>query len=268
MFYLGGTSFPETREQLISAVTEGIRGLVTLPAGREAVKIEGGEYPSFGKVTIDLTGARADIDRLPPEPKGVGQIQPAVSATQLEIVGRPLYVREAAVDLSLSARDALFAYDRDAQGRPILVLMRANDGHVAVEIKKQDAEALLLGGARDAAKQQGVQIIEAQLSLTQLDERSVAAEVRTKAKKLFVTAVVTIRGKLRVDDALIATVSDLTCAGQGMLGDLAAKFIGPKLAEVNGRSFPLAALSLGDVKLHDLRMLAGDPLRVTAAFGS
>ncbi|MDB5174797.1 MAG: hypothetical protein JWN51_3570, partial [Phycisphaerales bacterium] len=258
MFYLGGTSFPATRDQLILAVTEGLRGLFTLPPGREAVKIEGGEYPAFDQVVIDLTGARAEIDRIPPEPKGTGQIQPAVSAARLGIVGRPLYVGEAAANLVLTARDALFAYDRDAQGKPILLLMQATNGSVAVEIKKQDAEALLLAGARDAAKAQGVQILEAQLSLTQIDERTVAAEVRVKAKK-FVTAVVIIRGRLRVDESLSATVSDLTCTGQGMLGDMASKILSPKLAQINGRAFPLAALSLGDVKLRDLRMQAGDP---------
>jgi hypothetical protein len=267
MFYLGGSSFPATREQLIQSVTEGLRTLVTLPSDREVVKIQGGEFPSFDQVVIDLTGARAEVDRMPPEPKGTGQIQPGVSASRLGIVGRPLYVREAAANLVLAARGALFGFDRDAQGKPVLVLMQAADGSVSVEIRKQDAEALLLAGARDAAKAQGVQILEAQLSLTQIDERTVAAEVRAKAKK-FVTAVVIIRGKLRVDESLSATVSDLTCTGEGMLGDMASKILSPKLAQINGRTFPLAALSLGDVKLRDLRMQAGDPLRVTAAFGS
>ncbi|HWE94021.1 MAG TPA: hypothetical protein VG269_08670 [Tepidisphaeraceae bacterium] len=267
MFYLGGSSFPTTREQLILAVTDGLRGLMTLPAGREVVKIQGGEFPLFDQVVIDLTGARADIDRIPPEPRGTGEIQPGVTTSRLGIIGRPLFVREAAANLVLAARNALFAYDRDAQGKPILMLMHAVDGTVSLEIKKQDAEALLLAAAREAAKAQGVQILEAQLSLTQIDERTVAAEVRAKAKK-FVTAVVIIRGKLRVDESLSATVSDLTCTGEGMLGDMASKILGPKLAQINGRAFPLAALSLGYVKLRDLRMQAGDPLRVTAAFGS
>ncbi|HZL33887.1 MAG TPA: hypothetical protein VFC78_01175 [Tepidisphaeraceae bacterium] len=268
MFHLGGTDFPTTRDQLANAVGDGLRAFFTFPAEAQVVWIEGGEYPAFERVAIDLTGARADADRLPPEPRGVGPSRAGVSAAQLEVAGHPVYVREVAVELSLHAASARFNYDRDKNGRPLLVLEDARDGQISIGVKKPDLEALLLAAARQAAARQSVQISEGRLSLTQINDRSVAIEIRVKAKRLFVSAVVTVRGTLAVDDALKATASGLACAGEGMLGDMACNFIRPHLQKAEGRAFPLTALSLGQVRLRDLRVSVGDSLSMTAAFGS
>ena len=88
-----------------------------------------------------------------------------------------------------------------------------------------------------------------------------------KAKKLFLTTTVTLRGKLKIDDTLNASVSDLTVTGEGVLGEMAAGMIRPKLQEIDGKSYPLTALSLGQVRLHDLQIQTGETIRVTAAFG-
>src|SRR5580700_4481744 len=98
MFYLGGSNFPATREKLASAVTEGLRELLTLPSGREVVRIEGGNFPAFDRVTVDLTAARSDADRLPPEPRPTGQRQGGVFAARLEVMGHPFYLQQAAAD--------------------------------------------------------------------------------------------------------------------------------------------------------------------------
>jgi hypothetical protein len=275
MFQLGGSNYPATREELVSAVTEGLRGLLTLPAGRQVVKIDpsagpgaAGGYPAFDRVVIDLTGSRFAGDKIPPEPKGTGKTQPAGVAGKLEIAGHPLYLRESAVDLALTASAATFNFDRDAAGRPILVLADARDGHATVEIRKQDLDALVMAAVREGAKAQGVQILEAQLALAQIDDRSVAADVRVKAKKLFMTATVNLRGKLGIDENFTARLSDLAISGEGVLGEMASAGIRPHILELNGREFPLSALPLGDVRVRDLRVQTGDVLRVTAAFGS
>jgi hypothetical protein len=267
MFYLGGSGFPATREQLAAAVTEGIRSLIVVPPGRDPATIVG-EYPAFERVSIDLTAARFEGDRLPPEPRGTGQRQAGVSTAKLEIMGRPLYIRQAAVDLSLSADDARFDYDRDANGRPVLLLTDARNGQVTIQINKRDVDGLVLMAARQAAADHGIQIQETHLTLTQIDDRSLAADVRVKAKKAFLSATLLLHGKLSVDDKLNAKVFDLSCNGEGVLGNIASAAIRPQLQKVNGQEFPLTALSLGQVRLHHLRVQTGEILKVTAAFGN
>ena len=250
-------------------------GILTLPAGKTVVKIDpstgtaqANGYPKFERVMIDLTGARFTAERLPPEPKGTGKTQPAGVAKALDISGHPLYVRDAAVDLSLSAADARFNYDRDADNRPILLLADAKNGAVTIKVRKQDLDALVLTAAREGAAKQGVQILESQLTLTQVNDRSLAAEVRVKAKKMFMTATLHLTGKLAIDDALNVRISDVTITGEGMLGEVASAGIRPHLQQVNGKEFPLTALPLGDVRIRDVRVQVGDTLIVTAGFGS
>ena len=268
MFFLGGTDFPTTRASLAAAVREGLRKVLTLPSAGEVVKIEGGELPTVQSVRVDLTGARAPLDHLPPEPRGVGQPQPAGTAETLEVMAHPVYLGEAAVDLALSARGVTFDYERDAAGRPLLVLKDAREGQVSLQVTRADLENLLLTAARTAAVRQGVQIQEANLNLKQLDPRTVGAEVRVKAKKMFVSAVITLRGRLAIDDALNATASDLACDGEGVLGGMACSVLRPQLDKVSNRVFPLTALSLGEIRLRDLRIDAGEAVKVSAAFGS
>ena len=55
--------------------------------------------------------------------------------------------------------------------------------------------------------------------------------------------------------------------GAGWLGSLACGVLEPHLAKLNGRSFPLMALPLGEVRLRDVRLAASDKLSVTAEFG-
>jgi hypothetical protein len=267
MFYLGGSVFPASREQLVAAVAQGLRRLLTLPA-RDIMRIEGGKYPDFDKVVIDLTGAKSAGDQLPPEPKPQGAVEPGVSAARLEAIARPLYLREAPIELSLTADTARFDYGRDAGGNAMLLLREAKNGQVTVQVPRAGLDALVTAAAREGAAKQGVQIQETSIHLTQLDPRSVSADIRIKAKKLFITATLLVRGKLSVDDALNARVYDLAVSGEGMLGELASSTIRPHLQQMDGKIFPLSALPLGEVRLKDLTLSVGDPLKVHATFGS
>ena len=267
MFPLGGKSFPTTSEQLAAAVSAGLSTVLTFPAGAAPVSLQG-KYPAMNAVKIDLSGARFDQDQLPPEPRGTGQAQTGPSAAALLVVAHPILIRSAPAHLDLTAADAKFNYDRDAAGKPVLVLAGARAGQLSLQIQQADLRALILSGARDAAAKQGVQIQDVNLALTQIDSRSIAAEVRVKAKKLFLNATVAIRGTLRIDDEMNANVSGLSCTGEGMLGDMASAIIRPKLDAINGKTFPLSAISLGSVKLHDLQLEIREAVKVSAKFGS
>ena len=268
MIPLGGNEFPSTREELVQAVTQGLGRYLSLPGGGQAVEVTGGNYPDFADVRISLTNARFEGQTLPPPPRGIGRIQPGVTAQQLELTGSPIFVRQSPVSVKLTASNARFDYDRDARNQPVLTLTDARNGNMSIEMQKSDLEKLVLAEARTAAAAQGVQVQDVAITLNSIDARSVSAEARVKAKKLFVTATIVVRGTLRISDDLVATVGGLSVSGEGMMGEMAAGAIRPKLAAAEGKTFPLSALSLGQVKLRDLTVNAEPTLRVTAAFGA
>jgi hypothetical protein len=107
-----------------------------------------------------------------------------------------------------------------------------------------------------------------ELTLTGEGERSIAAEVRVKAKKLMVSGVVRITGRVDIDDELNATVSRLDAEGEGVVGSMASGLVRSKLKPFEGRTFPLMTFSLGDVSLRDLKIDVKNNVQVTAEFGS
>jgi hypothetical protein len=219
-------------------------------------------------MTLNLDGATVTATAPPPKPVGVGKRQPGITVDNLEISGHPIRYQKAKLDLDVSAKGLIFDFDCDKKGHPLLVLTDAKDGKVQAKITKSDLQALLLEAATLAAKQQGVAVQDLQLELTTQGPRSVAADIRVKARKMMMSGVVLIHGQLDIDDALNATLSDLSCSGQGIIGSAAAGFLQKKLQSVEGTTIPLMAFSLGDVALRDLKIKLNGSLEVTAAFGS
>ncbi|MBV8900438.1 MAG: hypothetical protein JOY92_10060 [Verrucomicrobia bacterium] len=268
MFYLSGNDFPQSAQELESSLLRSLRTLFTFPSGESRpVRVEDRDYPEVDRIRVDLSGTATDARQPPPKPAGVGQRRPGVHASQLEIFGHPIRIRGAGMHLDLSAGDVSFDYDRDHEGHPLLVLAAAEAGRVAIEISRGDLEALLLAEAKTAAAKQGVAVENAALDLVPINQRSVAIAARVTAKKLIARATVEVKGQLAVDDELNATLSALSCAGEGIVGGLAGNLIRPYLERFNNTKLPLAAVSLGTIHLHDLRIGAGDSLKVQATFG-
>ena len=118
-----------------------------------------------------------------------------------------------------------------------------------------------------AAKEQGVTIQDLKLDLTSKGPRAIAVKADVKAKKLVVSGQLTIRGQAELDDKLVATLSDLACDGQGVIGKMAAAFLREKLKKLDGQKFPLMAFSLGDVALRDLQLNINGAVEIDARFG-
>lgn len=268
MFPLAGKDFPTSAEELSTAIEDAIREVFTLPK-KAGVTVGGGaKWPHVKHVRIDLDGAKLNRpDEPPPKPVGVGKRKPGITVDRLEISGHPIQYEQTKLDLDFHATGLTFDFDRDEDGRGLLVLTDAEDGEVAAKIKKKDIEALALEAATIAAKQQGVTIQELDLDLTSSGTRSVAADVRVKAKKMMVSGVLRIAGAAEVDDELNATLSGLTCTGEGMIGNAAAGFLQKHLKAYDGRQIPLMAFSLGDVVLRDLDLSINGSVEVSAAFG-
>ena len=267
MFPLAGKSFPTTADELATAIEGALATVLSLKKGGGGVTVDGKAFPAVRKLKVDVSGAQVSATEPPPKPKATGKRQPGLRVGQLEVIGHPVKYENSALHFDLTASDVEFEFGKDKAGKPLLVLTDAAEGKAQAKISKKDVEALLRAVASEAAKQQGVTIQDLELELSSAGKRSVEADVRVKAKKMMVSGVIHIRGRLDIDDELNATVSDLKCDGEGMIGNMIAPVIQSKLKPHEGRQVPLMAFSLGDLALRDLKISTKDPLQVSATFG-
>lgn len=268
MFPLAGKNFPQDADELAAAIRDALTDVIELPKPDAAVQITGNGFPQLKQVKVNLSGATISATEPPPKPKPTGKRQPGVSVANLEVVGKPIKYEQNQLDLSLKARQVSFDFARDKKGHPLLVLSGARDGHVEAKISKADIEALLLTVARELAAQQKVDVQSLKLELSSDGKRSLSADVRITARKMFVTSTIHLGARADVDDELNATLSDLTAEGDGMIGKLVAGVVQKKLKPLEGKTFPLMAFSLGDVAVRDLKISVKNDVQVSAEFGS
>ena len=181
MIVLSGTDFPATAPALIAAVNGGVSMFFQLPPGDGLVELAG-EFPHFSRAVVNLTDAATAADRLPPEPKGIGQRVPAFDVARLEVAAQPMRIRGNPLSLSLSADGIAFDYDRDSAGRPVLLPRECQNGELAASIAKTDLQSLIVSAARQAGDEHGIAILDANLQWSQLDSRSVGLAVTVTAQ--------------------------------------------------------------------------------------
>jgi len=269
MFPLSGKKFPTDTEELAEAITKALTDVFTVDGDEDdVVTVEGGKFPSLKSVSIDLDNATVSASKPPPKPIGTGKRQTGPKVDKFQLSAAPIQYEQAKLHLKVSASGLQFDFDRDKKGNPLLVLTDAKGGKVDARISKDDIETLLTEAAEVAAKQQGIKIQDLELDLKKAGPRAVAADVRVTAKKLMMTGTIRITGRLDIDDELNATVSDLDCEGEGMIGSAAAGIVKKKIKPYDGTTVPLMAFSLGDVALRDLKIDLKKDLHVTAAFGA
>jgi hypothetical protein len=267
VFPLAGKEFPHSADELVEAIQNALGQVLTL-ARKDTVTAEGGTYPSIKKLQVNLNNATVSAAEPPPKPKPTGKRQPGITVGQLEVTGKPIKYEQNKLDLQLKASGVKLDFARDRDGQPLLVLSDAKEGHVQAKMSKDDLKSLARTAADMAAKPQGIKIEDLELTLTSEGPRSLAADVRVKAKKMMVSGVLRITGKVDIDDELNATVSKLDVDGEGVVGTMAAGLVKSKLKPYEGRVFPLMTFSLGDVTLRDLKIDAKKDVQVSAEFGS
>jgi hypothetical protein len=249
----------------LAIALEGTLGnLFVLPNPGAAVTIAG-DFPGLQQLRIDLTNASL-AGNLPPRPQGVGQRAGQITALAMALEAHPVRYQAAAIDVALSATDVQFSFDRDSTGKPLLVLTDAAAGSAAVSISKKDLETAALAAARQAAQAHGIMIEDLKLTLISRGERSLDVDALLKIRKGF-SGSFRVKAHAEVDDQLTATLSGLSATGVDMVGRIAATIVQTKLAPFEGKQVPLAAFSLGDVKLRDVKVSVGETVQITAAFG-
>jgi len=157
------------------------------------VVIQGGSYPDFERVKVDLTGASIKGTLPPPPPKPVGGRDPGPSAAELRITGKPIKYQGRGINLQLNATAAKFDLSHDEQGRALLVAREAESGNVSVDIAAADLQFILKAAATELAKQKGVSIQDLEVKLATQGPRAVDVQVRVKAKKLVMSGTVIVK---------------------------------------------------------------------------
>jgi hypothetical protein len=265
MVPLRTAAFPSSATELARLLNESIR-LVFITKS-DPVTVRAVSYPHLDALLISLDGAQLRADP-PPPPVIAGKTSSALEIDEFTLRGSPISVGQAAVNLSLSARRVQLGQGKDPNGQIVLALERAADGNIEISLGKSDLEALITEIAKSQAGKQGVTIDSVQLNFQQKNPRSVATEVRLRARKLFLSATIQITGQLDLDDQLNLKISGLHCEGAGGIATMACGVLRPYLQKFDGREFPLMALPLGEIRLRDVQLSIGDQISVRAEFGS
>jgi hypothetical protein len=265
MFPLKTAAFPSNSADLAALLNKSLRDLFHL--ARDPVDLREVSYPHLAEFFVSLDGAQ--LRGQPPSmPSLTDELIPALTIDSFRAKGSGMSVGPAAIDFLLEAQGLDLHRAPDAEGNIVLVPHKAAHGRIEVAASSSDIEALIAEVAKTEAGKHGVAIDSVQLTLRSNSPRSLAAEVRFRAKKLFLSASIRITGQVDLDEALNAKISGLDCTGDGGLAGIACGVLKPHLQKLNGRDFPLMSLPLGEIRLRDVRIAAGDKLSVTAEFGS
>lgn len=265
MFPLNSATLPRSAEELASALEESFRRVAVVPG--KVVSVEGHAYPQLDEIRVTLDGAELNRDA-PRPPRAIDEGRPALRVSRLILSGQRMSIEGASVNLSLDAKDVDLHASTDRDGNVVLLLHRAMNGNIDILCAQRDLETLVGRAASHEARKHGVTLEDVKLDIRSVGPRSLEGEVRVRARKMLFNALVKIDARLDVDDNLVAKVSGLKCTGEGGLGAMACGILGPHLERANHREFSLMALPLGEVKLRDVQIAAGENVQITARFGS
>lgn len=266
MFPLFTRSFPESARELEEALNASLRRAFFLKT--DPVQVEDSAFPHVAAIRVALEGATVR-QQLPRPPQIAGSSAPAaIRVDHLSIRANAVAIGPGSANLVLEARDVTLSRANDANGEIILTLQRAHEGSIAISAATRALEAAITEVAKSEANKHGVTIDEVRLSARSSGARAISVEARVRARKMFLGAAIRVAGHLEIDDELNAKVSGLTCDGEGAIAAVACGVLRAQLQKIDGRAFSLLALPLGEVRLHDVQIAAGETVSIQAQFGS
>ena len=265
MFPLFSKTAPRSADELRDQLNASLGRALTLRA--PAVHVDAPQFPRIDTLAISLDGAALQPN--PQQPNFTARDRGReISVGRLSITGRNVDIRGATADLNLNAIGVRLIEATNTDGEIVLLFNGADNGRVEASAAKPAVEALIEAFAKEQGGAHGVSIERVTLDLQQRGERSIAAEVRLRARKLFVAASIRITAQLDLDEALNARLSNLKCHGEGALGGIACGMLSPHLDRANGVEFPLSALPFGQLRVRDVQIAVGDRVAITAEFAA
>lgn len=265
MIPLNGERFPNSKAELAAALDESLRRYVR--KDKPVVEVSSRVFPYLDDISINFDGAEIKSD-LPPPPKLTGETKDACEAAALNISARGVLVHGAPLNVQLQAKNIVFHQGRSENGELLLLVHFVRTGNLTISAVQLDLEAAIEKVAKHEALKHGVTIEKTRVAFRARGPRSLSVDIRLEAKKLLFRAKIDISGQIHVSDDFVARVSNLTCRGEGPIGSMACAALDPALQKVDGASFPLMSLPLGEIKLHDIRIAVADTIEITADFGS
>ena len=212
-----------------------------------------GDFPNLTELRLELTGARFNRGMSLPDTTVNGE--PAFFARMVKANAAPAYFESLPLTLSLQAEDAVFS------SAPALI--RSGKGALDISATTAELENALLVLVRSAAEKQGAEAESVSIALTAESSRALALRATATAKAMFFTATLTITARIEITDDLEVRLGALACTGDGMIANLAAGALRPKLASLDGKTFAMRAF------LPTLKALALDTkngLKLSAEF--
>jgi len=265
MIPLGRKKLPSSRDELAQAIDDALRRYVNKSG--PLVVIRSRVFPYLDEIAINLDGAKFDSPPAAP-PAGTSERKPAFEAALVRLSAQNISVRGVPANLQIEAHDVVLQKTNDANGEIILLPQKAREGHVTVSAVQLDLEQALARFIEDQARPQGIVIEEVRLAIRERGPRSLAAEVRIQARKVFFRAKIDIYGQLDIDELFVARISQLKCRSAGAIGARACSALQPHLERFEGKTFSFKSLPLGDTQLHHLRIAVTDTVEITVDFTS
>jgi hypothetical protein len=262
MFVLGGDAFPHDTKSLRAVLA---RGAARFGAADGAVIVDG-EYPSVAKTMMNLTGVRLDTRKA--FATAVENTGGGFFSRVLDIAAEPAFAASVPVRLRMCAEDCVFAFGTAADGTHVASLQSCTSGTLDASAATTDLEAALLGLARDAATKHGAEVESVRLTLEAENPRQIAVTAIAVAKAMFFTATLTIRGRVALDGEFNLRLSETACTGDGMIANLAAAQLRPKLAALELSVFSIQAFLPAGLQLSDVVLSGGASLKLHATIGA
>ncbi len=257
MLALGGDTFPHDTQSLRAALTE---GAVSFGAREDAVATEG-DFPSLAALRMNLTGARLDgrVRLVSASENAVG----GFFSRALVVAAEPALLGAVPVNVCVRAEDCVFAFGAAADGGRMVSLQSCTNGAFDAAAATADIEAALLGLARDVAAGHGAEVESVRLKLESENPHRVEVTALAVAKAMFFKATLTIRGLIVMDSEFNLRLCEATCTGDGMIANLAAAQLRPRLADLQARTFSLRTFLPAGVEPETVTLAGGTTLRIS-----